>query len=200
MSLKVTAYQIKSKWGEGVVRIVFLVSALFQVCQAWAGEMVLVPNDYNLIELPIRAVVRIKKETILAGSSTSIGIVDRKTSVDGTTTFHTCTLNYLPSAQRRVLPANLDLYVSNITKKDSSIATPGYCWKNGLDKTGSSITLTVQSNKGFQAEVSCYSQSVWTPPQGEICRFNEIPTVGDLTELAIWADADALKSVIEMPL
>lgn len=181
------------------MRFLALVLTFTQLSSAMAA-MVVVPNDYNLIELPIGSVLRVKSETILQGSSHSLNLVDHSGSSDGNRVFYTCRMEYLPTPQRRILPANLDLYISNITKRDSSIPTPGYCWKGGVENTGASLILTVKSAKGFAADVICYQQTVWVPSHGEVCRFNEVPNVGDLSEIAFWADGDALKTIIGQPI
>lgn len=167
---------------------------------AMAGEMVTVPDDYSLLELPEGSLVQMVKEVQLRAGTTQENLVLVTENGFKSKRVLRCDLNYEKSNQRRVIPAGTKLVlgvtsVAPITQDPAPYA----CFKENQYPTLPSQEhfVSLKSASGIDLMVTCRDHLTWEAPGDLACDYSDVVTVGSLKSgLTFTADKEKLTGVI----
>jgi len=166
-----------------------------------AGEMVTVPDDFGLLEVPDGSQVEIKKEIVLRAQTTRETVVLATQKDLSSSRVLKCELLYQPNSQRRVIPVGTRLETTGTSVSPIAQEAPAVaCFKayKYPEAPSQDHFVALKSASGnFIGTLYCRDQQVWTAPGDIACDYSSTVAVGDLKgSLQFWGDKDALSGTI----
>jgi len=168
---------------------------------AMAGEIVPVPDDFGLLELPEAGLAELKKAVVLKAQSVREKIV-LKTQRDGTqVTVLKCDLLYEPNSQRRTIPVGTRLVVTGTSIVPIVQDIPAVsCFKANHypERPSQEHFVSLKSASGnFSGTLYCRQQVTWTAPGDVACDYSDEVVVGNLKDaIQFLGDKDKLSGTI----
>lgn len=161
-----------------------------------AADLVQIPEDYKMEEVPVGSVMQPKADVVIPGSSTEIEALSVKGGTNIDNSEIKCDLTYAKDPVRRVIPKGASIKVESATANNLGTITPAICFQNGQAREWQEMVYIVSTKSGFKGSLRCYVHASFTASDDTACEAYITPRLRDLSsKFLFWGDKDKIVKI-----